>query len=305
MEATLLELALAPALDEEVVGPVLFESTAAADLFRYVLTPQLEGTPSEIPFDSWIGDLGSSHDPVRLGRRVLPEGWRVVDDPKAEPEHPGSYRWDQEGSEAERIELVDDGIVRTLAMSRVPRRGIEETNGHARGFVGQRAEGRLSLFEVEPERQRSAAAMHRLALREARRYGRDWYLVVQRLQEPSILELGTELWFDETETPLPPPLAVVKRHADGTEEVFRSAGFAGVERWILRDMVAAGASVELDFMAPLQGGYGGLAPTEGIASRVRAPTVLVGEVELVPAPGDPRQVPTLEPPRPGASAASR
>lgn len=296
MEQGLLSLIDAPSLDEEYVGPVLFEGTAATDLYRYLLVQQLEGTPAEIPFDSWFGELGAFHDPVRIGRRVLPEGWTVVDDPQRLPKHPGAYRWDQEGTPAQRIELVDDGIVRTLAMSRVPRRGLEQTNGHARGFVGQRAEGRLSQFDVTPDRAVSDAKLHKLAIKTAKAYGRDSYLVVRRLQEPCVMGLGTDLWFDEDETPLPPPVQLVRRHLDGTEEVLRGAAFAGVERWLLRDVVAAGGSVEADFMAPLQGGYGGQAPTEGIASHVRAPSVLVGEVELVPVPGDPRELPALPPP---------
>ena len=89
---------------------------------------------------------------------------------------------------------------------------------------------------------------------------------------------------------------MVRRAADGTEQVLRGAAFAGIERWILRDIVAAGPATAADYMAPLQGDYGGMAPTEGIATHVRAPSVLVGEVELVPVAGDPRQLPSFPPP---------
>jgi hypothetical protein len=110
------------------------------------------------------------------------------------------------------------------------------------------------------------------------------------------MELGTEFWFDEEETPLPPPVWVTRVRADGSEETLRGATFAGVERWMLRDILAAGAPLDQDYLAPMSGSYGGLAPTEGMASRVRAPAVLIGEVELVPTPGDPRQLPALSPP---------
>lgn len=296
MRDDLVRVAAAPVLDDEYVGPVIFEDAAAIDLFRFVLSRQLEGTPPEIPFDSTFGDIGDDRDPVRVGRRVLPLGWTVTDDPTELPRHPGSYRYDNEGTPSRRVELVEDGIVRTVAMSRVPRRGIPETNGHARGLVGQRAVGRVSMLTVEPERHRSAARVGRAARRLARGYGRDWVLVIRRLQEPTVLALDTELFMDET-IALPPPLVVVRRWPDGREELVRGASFAGIERWILRDIAAAGPEREGDWFAPLQGtNWAGSSPTGGVPCHTRAPDVLIGEIEMVPSPGDPRALPVLPPP---------
>jgi hypothetical protein len=297
MRADLVAWSIAPPLEDEMVGPVIFEGAAARDLFRYALVDQLEGTPAEIPFDSWFGELGESRDPVRVGRRVLPAGWSVADDPRAIPEHPGSYTFDAEGTPSEAITLVDDGIVRTLAMSRVPRRGLEESNGHARAPVGRRAAGRLSLTTVEPDRRRSEAALRKSALKLAKAYGRDWIVIVRRFQEPAVLALSDERFEDSDQAVvLPPPVAIVKRYADGREEPLRGARFAGVHRWVLRDIVTAGPLGHSDYMAPAIGGYAGLGPTEGIPCRITAPDVLVGEMEIVPAPGDPRAVAALPPP---------
>jgi hypothetical protein len=298
MRATLVALSTSPALDDEYVGPVVFEGAAARDLFRYALVDQLEGTPPEIPFDSWFGELGESGDPVRIGRRVLPMGWTVTDDPRSVPEHPGSFQYDAEGTASEAIALVEDGIARTLAMSRVPRRGLTETNGHGRSHVGRRASGRLSLTTVEPDRKRSETAVYKAAQKLARAYGRDWIFVVRRLQEPAVLGLSDEGRFEDSDQAvvLPPPVAIVRRYADGREEPLRGAAFAGVHRWVLRDIVAAGPVGHSDYMAPASGGYAGLGPTEGMPSRMTAPDVLVGEMELVPAPGDPRAIAALPPP---------
>jgi predicted Zn-dependent protease len=299
----LLAAAKAPVWAEEYVGPVVFEDAAATDLYRYLLVSQLEGTPAEIPFDSFFGDLGSSQDPVRVGRRVLPMGWTVVDDPTSVPSHPGSYEYDQEGTKTRELKLVEDGIVRTLAMSRVPRRGLTETNGHGRGMVGDRVSGRLSLYTVTPDRSVSDVKLTKTAARVARSYDRDWWVVVRRLQEPAVLGYDTDYWFDQAETPLPPPVQVVKRWADGREEVFRGARMSGVQRWLLRDIVAAGRAVETDYLAPLvPGDWGGMRPTEGVVSRAKGPVVLVGEVEIVPDPGDPMEVPVIPPPAPAVRA---
>jgi len=298
LRASLVAWSTAPPLDDEYVGPVVFEDAAARDLFRYALVDQLEGTPPEVPFDSWFGELGEARDPVRVGRRVLPIGWSVTDDPRAIPEHPGSYQYDAEGTPSQAITLVEDGIARTLAMSRVPRRGLEATNGHGRAPIGRRASGRLSLTTVEPDRRRSETAVHKAAQKLARAYGRDWIVVVRRLQEPAVLALSDESRFEDSDQAvvLPPPVAIVRRYADGREEPLRGATFSGVHRWVLRDIAAAGPMGDSDYMAPAFGGYAGLGPTEGMPCRMTAPDVLVGELELVPAPGDPRAIAALPPP---------
>jgi hypothetical protein len=294
----LADAAEAPLLDDEYVGPVLFEGSAAADLFRYLLPEQLEGTPAEIPFDTWFGDLGTSRETVRVGRRVLPGGWQVVDDPLAWPEHPGAFTHDAEGTPAQPLTLVDDGIVRTLAMSRTPRSGLEQTNGHGRARMGQRAEGRVTLLQIEPGKRVSEAKLRKLALKAARSYGRDWVFVVRRLQVPAVQGLssgggGMVIFGGEEGPALPPPVVVVRRYADGREELVRGAAFASVHRFVLRDLVAAGPQVQTDVLFPASGGWADLGATEGLPGRISAPTVLVGEMELTPMSGDVRDAAVL------------
>lgn len=289
-------LAKAPPLADEYVGPVLFEDGASLDLLRHVLTNQLEGTPPEIPFDSFFGELGEDRGPVRIGRRVLPPGWAVEDDPTAMPEHPGAYAHDNEGTPSQPVILVHDGIVRTVAMSRVPRRGVTESNGHARGLVGQRGDGRVSMWTVTPDRRRTRPRMYHAAFKLAHSYGNDYVIVVRRLQEPCVRALDADVYSDAAIS-VPPPVGVVRRYADGREELVRGAAFAGIERWILRDVAAAGPERAIDYFAPLSGNdYASLAPTEGMASHLAGPELLIGEVEIVPAPADPRELPVLPPP---------
>jgi TldD protein len=305
MAEALVAVAKAPVLEEEYVGPVLFEDEATLDLFRYLLVPQLEGTPAEVPFEAWFGDLSAAGGgSVRIGRRVLPMGWTVHDDPKAHPDHPSSFENDMEGTPAQDVTLVTDGIVRTLLMSRVPRQELVGSNGHARGSLGDRASGRVAQLEVTPGEATSAKKVHKAAVKLARSYGRDWYVVVRRLQEPAVLSAGGGGMMllgggGDDSSALPPPVALVRVYADGREEVLRGAQFAGVHRWVLRDVVAAGDRVEGSFMASSEGsGNNTSSPTEGLPTWISAPEVLIGEMELVPAPGDPRDVPLVPPPSP-------
>lgn len=202
--------AKAEPLDAEYVGPVIFEDGAAVDLFRYLLLPQLEGTPGEIPFDTWLGNLGDSNDPVRLHRRVLPQGWDVRDDPQLDPQHPAAMRHDTEGTPTVAVELVDDGIVRDVLMTRTPRTGVEGTNGHARGLVGHRMSAHATQLTVHAAHPVSVRRLHQLGLKLAADYDRDYVLVVHRLQEPAIQRLSTENFPISNGLSLPSPVSVVR-----------------------------------------------------------------------------------------------
>ncbi|MCO4744228.1 MAG: hypothetical protein KC912_05530 [Proteobacteria bacterium] len=295
----LVKLAEAPAFEGEYVGPVLFEQSAAVDLFRFVLVPQLEGTPDEIPFDSFFGDIGiRSAGDARLGRRVLPVGWDVRDDPLADAAFPGSFAYDAEGTPSQAVDLVTDGIVRTALMSRVPRSDIPETNGHARGALGQRAQGRASIMEVTAPKSDSTRKVHKKAMALAKSYGHDHYIVVRRLQEPSA-RLRSEPYAyltDDEAQALPMPLAIVKVFADGREETLRGAQFTSVQRYALRDIAAVGAPETAQYLASADGQPVDSSPTSGLPTRLTAPSVLIGELELVAAPGDSRSIPLLAPP---------
>lgn len=298
----------APPFEEEYVGPVLFTDEATLDLFRVLLVPQLEGTPPPVPFQSRLGDLGGSFleneaaSRSRLGRRVLPDDWTVVDDPRADPDHPAAFHYDLEGTPSQRVTLVTDGIVRTVLMCRIPRKGVEGTNGHARGGVGSRPQGRAALLEVTPDRRLGERRLRRRGLRLAADYGLDHFLLVRRFQDPGVrahMDGAGMVTIGFSEGPrLPLPVEVIRVYADGREQPLRGAMFSGVERWVLRDIAAAGEQVEGTWLAPFQSGRSIRSATAGMPTGMSAPEVLVGELEVVPMPTDPKNRRVLPPPPP-------
>ena len=190
---------------------------------------------------------------------------------------------------------MTDGIVRTALMSRVPRSDIPETNGHARGSLSERGRGRASIVDVQAPGADKGKKIHKKAMALARSYGHDHYVVVRRLQEPSArLREQPYAWLsDEEAAQLPMPLSLVRVYADGREEVLRGARFTQVQRYALRDIAAVGEPVTLTYLASMGGAPVDATPTAGLPTRINAPEVLIGELELVPAPGDPRSVPLL------------
>ncbi len=249
-------------------GPVLFEGEAASDLFRYLVPAEVRGTP---PTPEGDGDYQNRmKDFARVGRRLLPRGWTVEDDPTTVPAGlPGGYAYDREGVAARRVKLVDDGYVRDLAMSRVPRADLRESTGHARGRIHRALSARLVNWTVQPSGMKPARAVHRQADILARRARLDRVLVVRRLEQGR-------------DGRLPRPTHAVWRLQDGTEIPVSLMEFEGVDRRTLRAIVAvAGPLQTRAYLAPTSR-YDRAGTVAGLPTVLRAPSlVLVEEMELV------------------------
>src|SRR4051794_20651244 len=121
---------------EDYSGPVLFEGTAGAQVFAEVLGHNL--TVTRAP--SGGGGRGGSPQPGelegRMGARVLPDSFDVVDDPtqtewRGRPLF-GSYKVDLEGVQPKPLKIIEKGVLKSYLLTRQPVRGFEGSNGRAR-----------------------------------------------------------------------------------------------------------------------------------------------------------------------------
>ena len=205
-----------------------------------------------------------------MGRRLLPAGWSVKDDPSSTPAgFAGARPIDREGVRARSIELVEDGYVRDLLMTRVPRLDREATTGHARGPVGSAPSARMTWWEVTPAKGLSARAFDRKVAAARKAARADAVLVVRRMEGG---------WDGD----LPDVLDASWRFPDGSEAPAVALRFEGVDRRTLRQVAAATAAVTV---RPYLGSNrpGGYAPaTRGVPMGVIAPrAVLVEDLEVV------------------------
>ncbi len=255
-------------------GPVVFEGRAAAEVFRYLVPKQVCGTPPA-PEDGKTYEALTRSGP-RLGRRLLPQGWTVTDDPtRAVPGLAGGFTVDREGMPAQPVSLVEDGYVRDLLMSRTPRREIQSSNGHARGSIQGDWDARLSVWEVQAQRNLSARAFDKQVDKVMKAANLDRILVVRGLWES---KAGY----------LPKVTDAVWRRADGTEQPVQALSFEGANRRTLRDIVAAGGGQQTTAYLDAYS-LGRMADDdEGLPTVLVSPSMLlVEEVEAVfPGPDD-------------------
>lgn len=282
MGAWLSSMATAP-MEEDYLGPVLFEGSAAVELFSQLLPAEMIGTPpiEQEPDDSGIQTRRPPS--ARLGRRLLPIGWTVVDD-AAESTALGGYSYDQEGVPPTRVELVHDGVLRDLLMSRIPSKDRATSNGHGRSLGNERRAAMPAVVTVTPPRSLNPAALRRRALQLARQVGRDYVLVVREMESPSMVEdMDVAITGDAPLPGLTHPFEVYRLYRDGHTQPVRSMEFVGVDRRLLRDIDRAGP---MEPMLDLLDGPPGperyqIGPTGGLGVSWEVPSVLVTEVELV------------------------
>ena len=98
-------------------GPAILSGRAAAVFFHEVLGHRLEGQRQR-------GDEEGQTFTKELNKEVLPTFLSVADDPTLTTYDKtwlsGSYEYDDEGQKAQRVALIQNGVLKTFLMSRLP-----------------------------------------------------------------------------------------------------------------------------------------------------------------------------------------
>jgi predicted Zn-dependent protease len=288
MAERLTALAQAGTLDS-YSGPVLFEKMAAAQLFAEFLGRNLAMSRRPVGFGGQGGGLGGALDGRRKSR-ILPEWMDVVDDPtlaewKGRPLL-GHYEVDLEGVRAKRVELIRRGVLENYLLSRLPVKGFEGSNGHARlpGPAGTSlaAPGTLlvAAHQTVPE-----AELKKQLIEICKAQDREFGLVIKKMDFPSAAsrEDLQNLFSGQgrEERPTSIPLAVYKVYvADGREEPVRGLRLQGFSVRNLKDIIAAGDEPFLFDFIDSGSPFALMEGTYGAESSVVAPSVLIEDVEL-------------------------
>src|ERR1039458_7294760 len=97
-------------------GPAILSGRAAAVFFHEVLGHRLEGQRQR-------GDEEGQTFTKDVGKPILPDFLSVADDPTVDTFGStwlsGSYQFDDEGQKAERVDLIQAGVLKTFLMSRL------------------------------------------------------------------------------------------------------------------------------------------------------------------------------------------
>jgi TldD protein len=266
-------------------GAVLFEGIAAAQIVKQLLGDQVAGTPPPKTTSASSDDGGDqSAFASKLGQKVAAPILSAVDDPLLEVgpgKAPlfGSYRIDDEGVPAERVSLIEHGVLKSLLMSRTPRKEITHSNGHARAPRFSAARARVGTLVVSGARGLSHAGLLAELGKIAKGGGVTTY-VVRLLDDDSLPGADSDdlaaLFAFGGGSRGPPPVRplVVYRVDHGQETLVRGALLENLLPRSLKDITAIGGDATVYNF--LEGGSG----FSGIPTTIVAPGLLVSDVDI-------------------------
>jgi len=305
MAAELVAMRAAP-VAEAGTGAVLFEGLAAAQLTKLLLADNLAGTPPPKTASAASDDGGQqSALATKLKQKIASPLLSAVDDPllttgPGKAPLIGAYRVDDEGVPAQRVSVVEHGVLTGLLMTRTPRKEIAHSNGHARAprFAAPRAHvGTLVLT--------GAGGLPRKALlaelaRIAKGGGVTTYVV--RLLDDGELpasedDLAAMFSFGGGGHGPPPvrPL-VVYRVEGGKETLVRGLALDNLEPRSLKDVTAVGKDANVYNYVDQGTGF------SGVPTSIVAPSLVVSDVDIGRVTGKNRKPPLYPPPGFGAAA---
>lgn len=311
---TLVALRSAPVQDN-FTGPVLFESEGAYGVVRFTLAHHLSGTPVPSGMDKEEAERFGGRFKGMLGRQVVSSILSIWDDPTAAKSGKevviGGYRFDDEGVKAQKVELVDDGKLLTLLMSRTPSPDVKLSNGHARRQGPGLFHGSPTNLFVSGAKGKSRAALRKAAIAEAKAQGAPYVLIIAQFEDIAMtanleltpLELIESL--QEIDRDAPPPATLAYRlYPDGKVELVRGVQLKPVDYRAWRDVIAVGNKpTVINFLSPhdddtitrFTGGGEGFVPSAGVESSITTPDLLFKELDVARAA-------TIRPSRPAVPA---
>lgn len=280
----LTRLRTAPVMDQ-YAGPVLFEGEAAAQLMRYLVADELGATPLPEPRTDQVNGA-ASRLADRAGARILPVWADVWDNPlqsdwQGQPLW-GTYQFDDEGVRGQRVRVVDGGRLLEPLWGRMGLPAGGKSNGHGRAGPASDARGRVANLLFMPRKGWSGRELRQRLLALARAEGLDHAMVVQKLDEPSVTEgMPFDLAVAAGETALPPPLVILRLHADGREELVRGARLGGLRPRDVRQIEAMGTQAGVyNYWASSSPVARGASFGGDIPSSVVCPSVLMPDVDV-------------------------
>lgn len=291
-------LAEAPAAAEDYSGPVLFIGEAAAELMAQSLTDalRLPRKPLAPPGSNAPGsNVIDSVWAARVSSKVVPDWMSISDDPSQERLGDqflvGHFDVDDEGVLAQRVSLVETGVLKTFLLSRQPVRTFAASNGHGRlpGPHGGAVPVFGNLF-INVTGGVSDDQLKAQLIEKAKAAGLKFGLLVRKIDFPStsnfqeLESLARQLQKSGVSRTLSAPILIYKVYPDGREELVRGFRFKEFSAKDLRDVAAAGNQpYVLNYVNTGSGfnlaGLGGDATT----SSVICPSLLFDNVELAKA----------------------
>jgi TldD protein len=268
-------------------GPAILSGRAAAVFFHEVLGHRLEGQRQR-------GDEEGQTFTKQIGQEILPPFLSVADDPTVtrfgKTWLSGNYTYDDEGEKAQRVALIDNGVLKTFLMSRLPIASFAASNGHGRAQSGRMPTGRQGNLIVSSTKTETDEALRKQLIDEAKKQGKPYGLYFEDISSGfAVTQRNSPQAFQVI------PLVVWRVYVDGRpDQLVRGVSIVGTPLAAMKRIVATSNKPEV-FNGEC-GAESGTVPVSAVA-----PAMLMTEIETQRQPQGTQRPPIL--PIPGAQEA--
>jgi predicted Zn-dependent protease len=250
---------------EPFSGPALLSGEASGVFFHEIFGHRVEGQRLKKETDSQTFKK-------KVGELVLPKDFSVYFDPLQKTydgvDLNGYYQYDDQGSKAERVNVVENGVLKNFLMTLSPIKGFSKTNGHARAQAGLQPVSRQSNLVVETSNPRSTKELREELIRLVKEQGKTYGYLFQDVRG-GFTSIGRYVPASFNVT----PTLVYKVFADGRpDEIVRGVDLIGTPLAMFSQITMAGG---------INGVFNGTCGAEsgGVPVSSGCPMVLVKVIE--------------------------
>jgi TldD protein len=281
MEQTLIALTEAPEAEPASV-PAILSGRASAVFFHEIFGHRMEGHRLR------SSDEGQTFAD-EVGKTILPEFLDVVDDPTidrlAGVDLNGAYDFDNQGVRAERVVLVEDGVLERFLTCRLPIQGQDRSNGHGRRQSGNTVISRQGNLLVETAAPLTSEGLRARLLAEVEAQGAPYGLYFEDITG-GFTYTGRTMANSFNVS----PVIVYRIYADGRpDELVRGADLIGTPLATFAQVIAA--SDQVGVFNGYCGAESGWVPVSAVS-----PELLVRRIEIQRKESGDERAPILPPP---------
>ena len=283
MVADLKALRAAPVIDP-FTGPAILSGRASGVFFHEIFGHRVEGHRQK-------SESEGQTFTKKVNQAILPDFISVIDDPTAERftgvDLNGYYKFDDDGVLAQKVTVVDKGVLKNFLMSRSPVSGFETSNGHGRKAPGYRTVGRQGNLIVQASNTVSDAKLRSMLIDEAKKQGKTFGLLFKDISGGFTLTgRSNPQSFQVT------PIMVYRIYVDGRpDQLVRGVDLIGTPLTSFSKIVAAGDTPEV--FNGFCGAESGYVPVSAVS-----PAILTTQIEVQKKAKSSERPPILPPPVP-------
>lgn len=268
---------------EPFSGPAILNARAAGVYFHEIIGHRLEGHRQKLE------DSGQTFA-KKVNQKVTADFISLYDDPNLQTYNGtvlrGHYKYDDEGVKAQRVNLIENGVLKGFLMSRSPIKDFNSSNGHGRKSAGyQTAVSRMGNTVVHASYTVPYAELRKQLIDECKKLGKEFGLVFSDISGGfTMTNRGSGQIFKVN------PLLVYKVYADGRpDEMVRGVDIVGTP--IANFSKIIGAADDYSVFNGTCGAESGWVPVSAVA-----PSILISEIEVEKSQKSQEKQPVLNPP---------